>query len=632
MIHLLFIVPYPEIREKVEYVLKNHREKDRLAADILLRSANETSDIDISAYDAVIARGYSASALKASHPNIPLITLPISGYDIIRAVVQCRETFHPKKIAICGFYDELYEAKEICRLFGCETEVYSAADDTQLEQVMKDAVSKGCDALIGGYSAKMYAARHGMNFCLIRTGEEAVRQAIDEAVRTADRIHQERLNAETYKTIIYASRDGTLFADPDGIIQVRNHAVRSMCGGSSLLGRSLETSFPFLWDTFQEVLKSAQEISGKIYTLPGGKLTVSASFTPVIVNRVVSGIVITLTDITQIQKLESQIRRSLSEKGLRSRYHFEDILHESSVIDRTIETARRYAGSEANIIIVGETGTGKELFAQSIHNASPRKNGPFVAINCAALPENLLESELFGYVEGAFTGTVKGGKIGLFEQAHGGTLFLDEIGEISMSTQAKLLRVLQEREVRRIGDNKVISVNVRVISATNKNLTRMADEGLFRRDLPYRLDVLRLFLPPLRQRGGDAKLLFLHYLKQQSQENERAMPDIDLDALSVLNDYEFKGNIRELRNIVERVGVLCDRNIHKEDILAALYPQSLEDSPQGPASPIPDAEDEKHTLEWALNQCGGNHSKAAKLLGIDRSTLYRKLKKYGIRP
>ncbi len=168
---------------------------------------------------------------------------------------------------------------------------------------------------------------------------------------------------------------------------------------------------------------------------------------------------------------------------------FGDIIHKSAVIDATIDTARRYAASDSNVIIVGETGTGKELFAQSIHNASPRKNGPFVAINCAALPENLLESELFGYVEGAFTGSVKGGKMGLFEQAHGGTLFLDEIGEISLSTQTKLLRVLQEREVRRIGDNKVISINVRIISATNKSINQLAGKELFRRDLMYRLDV-----------------------------------------------------------------------------------------------------------------------------------------------
>lgn len=278
-----------------------------------------------------------------------------------------------------------------------------------------------------------------------------------------EQIQIERIVAETYKTIIYASKDGILYIDSSGTIRVRNRVVKAMNNNISLLSKSLQTTLPYLYKSFSEVLKGGQEINGSILTIPKSNITVSASFVPVVVNNNISGVVITLSDITQIQKLENQIRRSLSEKGLRAKYTFDDIIHKSAVIDATIDTACRYAASDSNVIIVGETGTGKELFAQSIHNASSRKNGPFVAINCAALPENLLESELFGYVEGAFTGSVKGGKMGLFEQAHGGTLFLDEIGEISLSTQTKLLRVLQEREVRRIGDNKVISINLSLI-------------------------------------------------------------------------------------------------------------------------------------------------------------------------
>ena len=175
-----------------------------------------------------------------------------------------------------------------------------------------------------------------------------------------------------------------------------------------------------------------------------------------------------------------------------------------------------------------------------------------MAINCAALPENLLESELFGYVEGAFTGTSKGGKMGLFEQAHGGTLFLDEVGEISTSIQSKLLRVLQERQVRRFGYNKVIDVNVRIISATNKSISKLSDQGMFRRDLVYRLDVLRLFLPPLRERENDVELLFLHLLQAQCRETRTPLPRLEPGALSLLHQYPFIGNIRELKNMVDR--------------------------------------------------------------------------------
>lgn len=632
MTRLLFIVPYPDLRKKVSYVLENHPKKNTLSADIRVLTVDQTFDLDISGYDAIIARGFSYRQLKIMYPGLPMIELAISGYDIIRTVADCCQAFHSKKIAICGFYGKIYEATALCRLLGCEVQIYPSDNKQELEHNIKEAISDGCDALIGGYSATALAEPLNLPSRLIRTGEDTILQAINEAIRTAEQVRAQRIMAETYKTIIYASKDGILYVDEHGTIQVRNRLAKSMNDNISLLSRPLQTTLPYLYKSFREVLQSGQEINGKIHAIGKTNMTVSAAYTPVVVNDNVSGVVITLSDITQIQKLENQIRRSLSEKGLRAKYTFDDIIHESDCIRTTIHTARKYAASDSNIIIVGETGTGKELFAQSIHNASSRKNGPFVAINCAALPENLLESELFGYVEGAFTGTSKGGKMGLFEQAHGGTLFLDEIGEISTSIQTKLLRVLQEREVRRIGDNKVISVNVRIISATNKSINQMAKTGDFRTDLMYRLDVLRLFLPPLRQRGKDVELLFMHLLRQQSERCSLTPPKVTPNALLALHDYPFGGNIRELNNIVERAAVMCSEDvINKETLLRALYPQDLTDSPLSvPTSPV-QLQSEESSIMWALSECNGNQTKAAKLLGIDRSTLWRKLQKYHIK-
>lgn len=632
MIHILFIVPYPELREKVEYVLDNHPGKKQISSDIQVLTVDQTSHLDACSYDAIIARGFSAKQLKTVYPQTPVIDLAISGYDIIRTVAECRSEFNSRRIAICGFYGKIYEASDLCKLLGCEVEIYPSDNYKDLEANIDDAIASGCDALIGGYSAVALAEKHGIPSRLIRTGEDTVLQAINECIRTVEQIQIERIVAETYKTIIYASKDGILYVDRDGMIRVRNRVVKTMNSNTSLLSKPLKTSLPHLYKPFAEVLRNGQEISGRIHTIPGSNLTVSMDFIPVVVNNKISGVVITLSDITQIQKLENQIRRTLSEKGLRAKYTFDDIIHESAVIDATIETARRYAESDSNIIIVGETGTGKELFAQSVHNASPRRNGPFVAINCAALPENLLESELFGYVEGAFTGSVKGGKMGLFEQAHGGTLFLDEVGEISISTQTKLLRVLQEREVRRIGDNKVISINVRIISATNKSINQLAGKGLFRRDLMYRLDVLRIFLPPLRQRDRDVELLFIHLMKQRGKESRAPLPQINLAALSVLHDYPFNGNIRELNNIVERALVICfDNVITRDTLLRALYPQDLEKDAALPVCTTSQAQSEENSILWALGECNGNQTKAAKLLGINRSTLWRKLQKYNIK-
>lgn len=634
MIRLLFIVPYPELHEKVKNVLDYYPERHRIQADVRVLTVDETIHIQVQQYDAIIARGYSAKQLKAMYPQIPTIDLAISGYDIIQTVTECEREYHPRKIALCGVFGKLYEATDVCRLLGIEIEIYSPDKYQDLEENVRRAVESGCDVIIGGYSASTYAKKFHMPFHMLSTGEATIYQTLNEAIRTVEEIHKERVVSETYKTIIYASKDGIMYVDAQGIIRVRNRVVRRMNNNESLFQKALKETFPFLYRTFAEVLGTGQEVDGQIHVLPGSNLTVSVAFSPVIVNQRISGVVITMVDITQVQKLENQIRRTLSEKGLRAKYTFEDIIHESDVIEKTIDIARRYALSESNIILVGETGTGKELFAQSIHNASARKNGPFVAINCAALPENLLESELFGYVEGAFTGTAKGGKMGLFEQAHGGTLFLDEIGEISMSIQTKLLRVLQEREVRRIGDNKVISINVRIISATNKSINRLTEQGLFRKDLAYRLDVLRIFLPPLRQRGADVEILFLHLLKQQGMANQRPLPEINLNALSALQEYPFNGNIRELSNIVERASVLCSGGvIRREDILHALYPQDLEEplTAETIQNHLDTDMHEKDKILWALLECDGNKGKAAKLLGMDRSTLWRKLKKYEIK-
>ena len=490
--------------------------------------------------------------------------------------------------------------------------------------------------MIGGYSANILARRYGLPSVIIRTGEDTLLQAIDEAINTVDRIRHERITSQMYKTIIYSSKDGLLYVDTAGRIKVRNHAIRRMNGDVSLMNRPLKQALPYLYKIFHSVIASGQQETGRILTIPGTKTTVSVSCTPVIANKEISGVIINLTDITMIQDLESQIRRKLSERGLQAKYTFQDIIHQSSIIDNTIETARRYAASDSNVIIVGETGTGKELFAQSIHNSSNRKNGPFVAINCAALPESLLESELFGHVEGAFTGTSKGGKMGLFEQAHGGTLFLDEVGEISLSTQSKLLRVLQERQVRRVGDNKVIAVNVRIISATNKSILQLSQQGEFRRDLMYRLDVLRLFLPPLCSRENDAELLFLHLLEVHSQETRTLLPKLDPDALPLLRRYPFTGNIRELKNIAERASVLKTGSfISKKNLQEALYPQDLETafvSPLDSGSFLLEGDtlSEPEKLRLVLKQCGGNRTRAAKMLGMDRTTLWRKLQKYQI--
>lgn len=274
------------------------------------------------------------------------------------------------------------------------------------------------------------------------------------------------------------------------------------------------------------------------------------------------GYVIIIKDITEFENLENKLRKQLVKQGYIAKYKFENIIGNSKKMIDAMKRAKKIACIDATTLITGESGTGKELFAQSIHNASKRKNNPFVAINCASLPSELLESELFGYEEGAFTGAKKGGKKGLFELAHNGTIFLDEIGDIPMDVQVKLLRVLQEKEVMRIGSNSIVPIDVRVIAATNQNLKGLIHNGKFRKDLYYRLNVLNLYLPPLRERKADIPHLINNILAKINMEKKR----IDENLMNYFENYLWEGNVRELRNCIEYMAYMGDEVLTSKDL------------------------------------------------------------------
>lgn len=641
MIRLLFIVPYPELKETVDFVLQNHRFQEEVQADVRVRIVQEALSIDPSGFDAIIARGYTAELMGKRWPDKPLINLQINGFDVVRAVGECLRLYHPRRIAAVVSGRQFFEAEDVAEPMQLDLRIYEALHHEELPAVVRQAAADGCEAIVGGYSSSLEARAVGLPAVVIRTGSTAVLRAVEEAVNTVLRIRREHITSQTYKTIIYSYRDGILYVDREGVIRVRNRAMQQMHAGKRLMDQPLEAALPYLYPLFRSAMETREESTGHLLTIPGTDRRVSAACRPVVADQTMAGVVLVISDITEIQRLESQIRRKLNERGLKAKYSFSDIAHESAAMNKTIETARSYAQSEANVIIVGETGTGKELFAQSIHQASRRSSGPFVVINCAALPDNLLESELFGYSEGAFTGAMRGGKQGLFEQAHGGTLMLDEIEEMPLSTQTKLLRVLQERQVRRIGDNKMIAVDVRIISATNKSIEALCSSGKFRRDLMYRLDVLRLFVPPLRSRGQDVEMLFLQGIRQRCAQSGQEVPPVDPNALELLHSYTFSGNIRELNNVVERLCALSPRRIGREQLREALYPEDLspeaqpwerppEPAPGPEGGAVPQPEQEAARIRAVLEQCGYRRDEAAALLGMHRTTLWRKMKQYGL--
>jgi two-component system response regulator AtoC len=344
-------------------------------------------------------------------------------------------------------------------------------------------------------------------------------------------------------------------------------------------------------------------------------------------------------DLRQVELLlERGLKARATEKEvavlktrLDRKFSLGEVVGSSAALQHAIEQVRSVATSNATVLLLGETGTGKELFAQMIHQASPRAKGPFMAVHCAAIPANLLESELFGHEKGSFTGANER-RVGRFESADGGTLFLDEIGEIDATTQIKLLRFLETRSVERLGSHKPIPLDLRLVCATNRDLQQMVKEGKFREDLYYRLSVVPLRMPPLRERSDDIPLLLAHYLKRFAAENNLSEVRLSADALAVLSRYPWPGNIRELRNTCENLAVLRSGKVLTAVDLDPRYtqPSSLGGAlrpalPATTGSVFDKEQNEKELLKQALASAVGNRTKAAELLGISRRTLHRKL-------
>ena len=344
------------------------------------------------------------------------------------------------------------------------------------------------------------------------------------------------------------------------------------------------------------------------------------------VNHSTGGMILTLRETARMREFATRVI------GAKATFSFDDILGQSPSLQEVLRKARKIAESDSTVLLLGESGTGKELFAQSLHNASPRRGKPFVVVNCGALPRELIQSELFGYTEGSFTGASRQGKPGKFELADGGTIFLDEIGEMPLDVQVNLLRLLQNREVVRIGGQRTRRVNIRIIAATNRNLYQAVQRRTFREDLYYRLNVFPLHIPPLRERQGDIALLAGHFMQKFARQAGNMLKGISEEALRALQSYTWPGNIRELENVMERAAYMAGGSeITLEDlpgnIVEALHGEG---ACQGEGL-CREGKGERVALEEALRASRGRIAEALALLGMNRSTFYYKLRRYGLR-
>ncbi|MCT4605713.1 MAG: sigma-54-dependent Fis family transcriptional regulator [Marinisporobacter sp.] len=477
-------------------------------------------------------------------------------------------------------------------------------------------------------------------------GAVAVFRDITEIKELAEEITNLKEMQSMLQAIFHSTEDAISVVNEEGIGVMINPAYTRLTElkEEKIIGEICTVDIAEGESIHLKVLKTKMPIKNARLKVGPARKEVLADAAPMIVDGELRGSVAVLHDLTEIKRLTYELDQAKKIiRKLEAKYTFEDIVGEDEQLLAAINRAKKVAITPATVLLRGESGTGKELFAHAIHNESNRKYRQFVRVNCAAISESILESELFGYEEGAFTGARKGGRKGLFEQANGGTIFLDEIGEISLSTQAKLLRVLQEREIVRVGSSTPININVRVIAATNLDLERAIKRGSFREDLYYRLNVIPIIIPPLRHHKKDIPLLVKHFIKKYNQEYGRFVKDFSENALKKLMDLEWKGNIRELENFIGRamINMKFNEMIIKPRHLP-LLDEKIKKETNKPMEWIEKNDEEKKTLEEIVNiseeayirkvlyENEYNKTKTAQELGISIRTLYYKLEKYHI--
>ena len=431
--------------------------------------------------------------------------------------------------------------------------------------------------------------------------------------------------------ILESIADGVFTVDRKWKITSFNKAAEMITGWSreDAIGKSCSEVFhsSICGDTcaIAQSLYSGEAVANRSITIrnsDGKKIPISISASPLIDHEgnIIGGVE-TFRDLSIITSLRQQLKR---------RYTFGEIVSKSPAMRRIFNILPEIATSESNVLILGDSGTGKELIARAVHNSSSRKNGPFVAVNCGALPETLLESELFGYKAGAFT-DAKQDRLGRFATAEGGTLFLDEIGDIPPSLQVKLLRVLQNRIYEPLGSNKPVTANVRILAATNRDLQHYVDEGIFREDLFYRLNVVKIILPPLRERKEDIPMLCEHFIKRFSAQQGKDIVGISEPALTILMRYDFPGNIRELENIIEYAFILCHGGlINPQHLPEPFAPKTSKAEVKDEAKQQSLEEIEKQAIYRALERNEWKRLATCRELGISKDTLRRKISKYGL--
>lgn len=581
---------------------------------------------------AIVAFPITAKKIS-SKVGVPVIPLCPNTLDFIEAFEAAKR--YSTRISYVGYSHPtlLEDLDRIEKFLGITVDTFVYEEPSQREAVLTGIPAQNTRlAVVTSHFVKRAIERRGGRAIVISTSRSAVLHALRTAIQVINSKEEEARKTEWLARLLDLVTDGVIGTDTEGNITVLNRRASLYLGivPKEVIGKnigSLKDGHPV-----KALLGSNEESpSERLCIYKDRHFLVNKSLT----NS--NQVILTFRDESEIKRLQTAIRREAVNRGMVAKFTFDDIVCKSRQMRSTIELAKKYARSTMPILITGETGVGKEVFAQSIHNHSQRRSGPFVAINCATIPEPLLESELFGYEGGSFTGARREGKKGLFELAHGGTLFLDEIGEMPLTLQARLLRVLQDGEIRRLGGDRIIPVDVRILAATNQDLRRSIKEKTFREDLYYRIHILNLFIPPLRERIDDIPELIRQFLADKAAKYAKSPPPIDDKLLRIAMKYHWPGNVRELESFIEKCVFVYENDndemyhqlINELATRISRTPQRLDESADQVVVSVGTLENmEKQIIIRLLRY--HNVTGLSRILGISRTTLWRKLKEYGL--
>ncbi len=619
MVSVLVIVPYEDIIPAYEEAVAAANASDIRFSMECFYGSDPSILSHLRQYDIVVVRGMTYHALRTMFPELHLIEINMSGADVMNAFAEVTRTYgRDTSVGLIVTDSTICFPETVHELTGLTVKLRVAYNDEELRAAADDLLAQGCRVLVGGNTLRAYCRRKDIPFCHVGTGEAAIKESIGDALAAARIIEAERSRAEMLRIAIDALPYSLLAIGRGDRITLANSVAEGFFDSGSLVGRPAAELLPRRLAAVHLEKGTSSEV---VEDVLGQKMLISLTLAE-------SGeIIVSMHDVGRIYEAGKNAAPIPRERGMRARYSFSDIIAEHVSMRQLIAKAIRYAQADGSVLVVGETGTGKELFVQSMHNASSRASGPFVAVNCAAISSELLESELFGYSEGAFTGARKGGRTGLFELADKGTIFLDEIGEMPIQLQAKLLRVLQEKEIRRVGGDDEIPVDVRVMCATNQDIPALVEKGLFRRDLYYRINLLTIRIPPLRDRGDDLGLLFRHFVRLYAERLDIAMPPIDDSAISELRKYRWLGNIRELRNVAERIVVLNgSQRITPLSVRSIDIPESELEPTDAAAGAVNPRNIDPAELYRRYQASGLSLAEFAGSIGVSRTTLWRRFK------